>query len=150
MGIANILFCCDFFERYARKQLLKRSGVAALVCATSWLVINLILFRPYADAPRMEIATAVTNAAILGLLIWEKRRTWFFYVFAIVMFSNGVWVNPVMTGLSPILDSELYKKVDQIHRADSAARWVVYEEMRLPQLLKATGASVLTGVRILP
>jgi hypothetical protein len=40
--------------------------------------------------------------------------------------------------------------VDQIRRADPDSKWIVYGDLALPELVKATGARVLNGFKIVP
>jgi hypothetical protein len=59
-------------------------------------------------------------------------------------------VNPVTIGLSSILDNPLLKITRQIHEEDPQARWALFGDTRITNLLKANGISFLNGVKLLP
>src|SRR6185503_11281001 len=61
-----------------------------------------------------------------------------------------IWINPVMSGLSPLLHSEIFKAVDQVRQADPKATWMVYYGLELSELVRATGANVIGSTKIVP
>jgi hypothetical protein len=63
--------------------------------------------------------------------------------------ANSV-VNPVTMGLSPILSNPLITKTKEIHRQDPEARWALFGNVRVTNLLKANGLSLLNCVKFVP
>lgn len=63
--------------------------------------------------------------------------------------ANAV-VNPVTMGLSPILSNPLITTTKEIHRQDPKARWALFGNVRITNLLKANGLSLLNCVKFVP
>jgi hypothetical protein len=63
--------------------------------------------------------------------------------------SNAT-VNPVTFGLSSILDNPLLIATRQIHKQDPQARWALFGNTRITNLLKADGLSLLNCVKLIP
>ena len=59
-------------------------------------------------------------------------------------------VNPVTKGLDPVLENPLYKMGAEIHKQDPKARWALFGNMRLTNLLKAAGIDVFNSVKFVP
>ena len=152
IGIANVLLCCIFFARYGDRILARGDRVAIgvfLLC----LIAILIFARPYPDNLALSALIVFVGAALMGLFFFECLRPWFLVIFATAVALNAVAINPVMRGLSPLLDAQAFVKIDNVRKQDSTARWICYEDGQLAQvaqLVKATGADVLNGVKILP
>ena len=146
IGIANILLCCVFLDSYRSRVL--PGGVFAGSVAFLCLAAGFWMARPFTDM--RLVSTAVINAFLISLFFWERARPWFLAAFAALIISNGIGINPVMTGLSPLLEANAFRKIGNLHAADPENRWIVYENLNLAQMVKATGARVLNGTRIVP
>jgi hypothetical protein len=149
IGIANALLCCIFFARYGGR-IMTRDGLVAVGVFLLCLIPGLIFVRPYPDNLTLSATVVFIGAALMGLFFFERMRPWFLGIFATAIALNGVPINPVMRGLSPLVDSQAFVKIDDLRKHDPAARWICYEDVRLAQLVKATGADVLNGAKILP
>ena len=149
IGLANILLSCVFLDRY---QTLAVPRVGALsIAAGLWLCLALWLWfaNPFPDRTRLALLLLI-NGVLVGLFFWERARPWFLSAFAALLVVNGASINPIMSGLSPLLNTEAFRRIDALRAADPAGGWVVYENQALPQLVKATGAPVLNGAKIVP
>lgn len=154
LGLANIFLTCLFLDRYRVPLFTKRGAVIAVVAfalAVALLFWTAGFYKPGFFPDRRQIGLSfAASVALLALFFSEKRRLWFpIALIALLVLSVGA-VNPVMRGLSPLLDSEGFRVVDQIHRADPGSKWIVYHDLILPELVKATGARVLNGFKIVP
>jgi hypothetical protein len=149
IGMANILSCCLFFDSY-REPIFKRNGITALIVTAGCFTAGILWLHPFRTDWRLSTVIVLINCAIVGMLIWDRTKAWFLPVFATLVLLNGAAVNPVMRGLSPLLESQAFQKIDQLRQVSSDANWLVYGDERTPQLVKATGASVLNGIKILP
>ena len=147
IGIANILLGCLYF--YSRPAI-AHSGRVGLLVGAAVLTTGLLWFRPFPDNERFSIFVVVINATIVVLFFWHRAQRWFLAIFLGLVVINGAAINPVMRGLSPILDSEAFRKIDKWRAVDPTARWMLYENASCAQLVKATGAIVFNGVKILP
>ena len=148
IGIGNILLSCVFLDLY-RTAIPARVGITCIAIALLGLATVAWTIHAHVDKTRL-IYLAIINALIIGLFFWEQARPWFLGVFAALLIVNGVAINPVMRGLSPLLDSNAFQKIDKLRVADPTARWIVYEHVSFAQLVKATGASVFNGTKVVP
>jgi hypothetical protein len=148
IGLANILFCCVFFDSY-REPILRAGGVIGWSVALFILGAGLWLLFPYTGKSWLVCIVAI-NALILGLFFWERARRWLLITFATLLIINGAGINPVMSGLAPLLDAHAFRAVEKLHAADPSGRWIAYQNVDFAQMLKATGASVLNGTKIVP
>jgi hypothetical protein len=55
-----------------------------------------------------------------------------------------------MRGLSPLLNSAAFNAIERIREADPEGKWIVYHTRYFAQLVKATGATVFNGTKIVP
>lgn len=63
----------------------------------------------------------------------------------------GNWnINPLTKGLAPILDNPLVQATKPIHEKDPTARWALFGDTRLTNLLKANGIDVFNCVKFVP
>lgn len=146
IGIANILLCCVFFDSYRAPIL---PGVAlAIAVALFCLIAGLWMAKPFTDIRLVSIA--VINATLIGLFFWEQARAWFLATFAALVIFNGIGINPVMTGLSPLVEADAFRRIDNLRAANPKSSWIVYENVNFAQMVKATGARVLNGTKIVP
>jgi len=154
IGIANILLCCVFLDLY-RSQIFTRLGAisAGLVF---WFAIAVLLWnatlhnREFFPDWRQVALALVVNAAVVTLFFWEVKRPWLPAVLVGLLILSNAGVNPIMRGLTPLLNSEAFKAIDKIRCADPEAKWIAYNDFNLAQLILATGAPVLNGNKLVP
>ena len=149
IGVANVLVCCVFFDSY-QPPLIQRSAILAFFADAIVIAIGVGWFYRVSDRSTWSLLIVAVNAFLLGLFFWQRTRRWFLISFSTLVIVNGLAINPVMQGLSPLLDSEAFRKIDKLHANDPHAGWIVYEDASSAQLIKATGARVFNGVKILP
>jgi hypothetical protein len=155
LGIANIVFCCLFLDRY-RTAILSGLSVAAGGILL-WLGILAMLWcartenAVYFSDPLHWIQALAVAALILSLFFWERLRYRLLPVVLglLLIFSNGA-INPVMRRLSPLLNSAAFNAIERIHAGDPEGKWIVYHTRYFAQLAKATGATVFNGTKIVP
>jgi hypothetical protein len=81
----------------------------------------------------------IINASVVTLFFWDAKRPLLPAVLAALILSNA-GVNPIMRGLSPLLNSEAFRAIEEIQGADPKAKWIAYNDFNLAQLILATGA----------
>lgn len=154
IALANIVLTCLFLHRY-RAAVFTNLGAFAAAAVFSLAIALLFwtasLQKPHFFPDRSQIASSfAASVVLLVLFFWETGRSSLpAAVIALVFFSVGN-VNPLMRGLSPLLDSAGFQAVERIHASDSKAKWIAYGNLLLPELVKATGADVINGFRIVP
>jgi hypothetical protein len=147
LGVANILLCCVFFDSMGERILTDR--IVPIVFACLCIGVAILAIGSHVDHTRF-VLLALANAVIIGLFFWERARSGFLVSFAALIVMNGAPINPVMRGLSALVQSPAFAVIDRLHRADADGRWLVYEKLEYAQLVKATGAEVLNGAKIVP
>ena len=82
---------------------------------------------------------------IIALFFLETRRFWLPAVLLAVLVVTDIWVNPVMSGLAPLMDSEAFEEIAKIRDHDADAKWILCYDLELPDLVRATGAKIING-----
>jgi hypothetical protein len=154
LGIANILLCCVFFDRYQR-PMLRLSN--ALVPGTAWFCgLAALVWTTYHRNPatfpdlRQVILAMLGGAAVVMFFAFERKRQWALTLIVTLLIVTNLRVNPVMTGLGPLLRSEAFKRIDSLRAGDPTAKWIVYRQFLISEFVLATGAPVLSGNKVLP
>jgi hypothetical protein len=154
IGIANILLCSFFLDRYPGTILRKRSAIIAGIlwsCAIIALIWKAGLDNPMMFPSRSQILIASICSVIVAVVfIFGKKTVWSLAILVVLLVATNIRVNPVMSGLGPLLRSQAFQKIDSIRLSDPNAKWIVYYEFIVPELIVATGAKVLNGNKILP
>lgn len=154
IGLASILLCCIFLDRYRAQIFTTRSAICAGLIfwfAIAGLLWNASLHNPQIFPDKRQVALAlIINATIATLFFWETKRSWIPTVLAALLILSNAGVNPIMRGLSPLLNSQAFRVIEEIRAADPKAKWIAYNDLDLAQLILATGAPVLNGTKLLP
>jgi hypothetical protein len=154
LGIANVIFCCLFFDRY-RDRLLPNAAAwsAGLICwcgACSLLIwLNAIDPKFFADWFQFALPLVI-NSVLLAFFFWESIRRWLPPLLAALLISGNASINPLMRGLSPLLDSAAFKTVDRLRKIDPEGKWMVFHTRYFAQLVKATGVPIFNGTKVVP
>ena len=154
IGLSNVFLLCLFLDRY-RFSVFSKLG--ALVAVAIFSIAIALLFwtasagRPNFFPDRLQIVLSfLASTALLALLFFRKRHSFFPAVLLALLTLTHGSVNPVMRGLSPLLESEGFRAVEKIRASDPEGKWIAYHDLILPELVKATGAHVLNGLKIVP
>jgi hypothetical protein len=100
-----------------------------------------------------EITTATIIVSIVYLLVRYKDYRFATPALCVLLMAIAVsnaTVNPVTIGLSSILDNPLVTITRDIHKQDPQARWALFGDRRVTNVLKANGISLLNGVKLIP
>ncbi len=151
MGAANILFCALSFRRLQVK-LPPRDFMIALT-------LSLLIFAAcfYASVPgsprfltplRLALLAGINFAIVLALA--KAPRRWFYFLFLSLLGATNLLVNPLMAGLGPLVTATPRAALQKIRAADPDGVWVVYDSNTLSDFIMSTGATVLSGVKLVP
>jgi hypothetical protein len=154
IGLANILLVCLFFDRYHGSIF----GTWWAVCGALGAAIGLasLFYALYVGnagffADRGHIALLIcANAVFVTMFFWDGARRWLPPVFALVLICSNGLINPVMRGLGPLTESAAFQEIDKIRAADPKAKWIAWGDYVTGQVVKATGAPVFNGTKIVP
>jgi len=72
------------------------------------------------------------------------------YIVLLIMTINQITTNPLTKGLGAVLENPLTQASKRIYKSDPEARWALFGDMRLTNLLKANGINIFNGVKYVP
>jgi hypothetical protein len=84
------------------------------------------------------------------MFFWHRSRRWLPLLFGLVLLSSNAGINPLMRGLSPLVESAIFQEVERTRQTDPDGKWIVYEDALLGSVVQATGAQVLNGTKFVP
>ena len=155
LGVANIFFCCLFLDRF-RAAVFSRIG-SVIAILTLWLGVVLLLWfarshnAAYFADPWHWITALAVSALILFLLFWDRLRyRWLPIALGLLLVASNFPINPIMRGLSPLVDSVAVKTIDRVRAGDPDGKWIIYHTRYFAQLVKATGGNVFNGTKTVP
>jgi hypothetical protein len=154
LGLANILLIVIVLDRYRQPIFGKLWGFVG--AAVSGAALAALFYAVHQRAPgffgnsRYLAVLIGINALIITFFYWDRARRWLPAAFvALLVCSNGL-INPLMSGLRPITESPALAQIEQLRARDPEAKWIAYGDSLAAQFIKAIGASVLTGLKIVP
>lgn len=90
---------------------------------------------------------------VIYLIIRYKDFKYSFSILAGLLFVvnfNNLKVHPLTSGLSSIIENPIVKSTSAMAKSEPNARWIVFGNQMLTNLLKANGIKVLNGVKHVP
>jgi hypothetical protein len=159
LGAGNcILLICYLSNRQIKTSANRFSWIEFGILATAIIVFVRIVITHINNATQnffssTEINTVTVLISISYLLIRYRQHrfaTPALYVLLMATAVSNATVNPVTIGLSSILDNPLVTITRQIHKEDPQARWALFGNTRMTNLLKANGLSLLNCVKMVP
>jgi len=147
IGIANVVLCCLVIDSYWKLMFTWRFVLPVAGCPSILVAFELLTVYP-PNHPVYESMLISINCVLITLF-FVGRRAVFLTVFTLLLLPNFA-INPLMTGLAPLLRSRGFEEIDHLQRADPSSGWIVYESWTLPALVKAAGALVFNGTKVVP
>ena len=95
-------------------------------------------------------ALLIGATTLLGSLYFCARGIVFACGLAGALLLNNFLVNPISEGLPILLHSQAARHIAAIYKSDPTAGWAVYERGTRAQLVMASGARVLNGLKSVP
>jgi hypothetical protein len=95
-------------------------------------------------------ALLIGVTTLLGSLYFCARGIVFGCALAGALLLNNFLVNPISEGLPALLRSQAARHIAAIYKSDPKAGWAVYERGTRAQLVIASGARVLNGIKSVP
>lgn len=150
IGLATVCLTCVYFASVRTPQ---RSGIlfGLLLLALSMVGWCLTTEQVFGDFFSLEqYCFGLLTMLLLGLPIVYKNRVVFSVNVVILCLFPGISVNPIHSGLAPLLHNRVTDAVRIISRDSSGSKWIVFGDFVLPSLFKAAGAPVLNGSKYVP
>jgi hypothetical protein len=96
------------------------------------------------------VALLVGTTTLLASLYFCARGIVFGCGLAAALLLNNFLVNPISEGLPIFLRSHAAQHIAAIYKSDPTAGWAIYERGTRAQLVMASGARVLNGIKSIP
>lgn len=150
IGLATVCLACVYF---ASIRTPKRSGIifGLLLLALFMVGWSLTTEQVFGDFFNLgQYCFGLLTLLLLGLPIVYKNRVLFsINVVLLCLFSN-ISVNPIHSGLAPLLRNRVTDAVRLVVRESMDSKWLVFGDFVLPSLFKAAGAPVVSGSKYVP
>jgi hypothetical protein len=159
LGAGNcILLICYLSTRQTKTSADRFSWIEFGILASAIIVFVRVVSTRINNATQnlfssteINIVTILISTCYLLIRYRQYRfATPALYALLMAIALSNATVNPVTIGLSSILDNPLLKITRQIHKEDPQARWALFGDTRITNLLKANGISLLNGVKLIP
>ena len=100
-----------------------------------------------------QVAVVTFLITVMYLLIRYKHVKYATAVLVLLLLGiniSNLIVNPLTAGLSSVSTNPLVGMTREIHQTDPRARWAVFGNQTLANLLKASGVNIFNGVKSVP
>ena len=128
----------------------RRAVVPIIIAAGAFTYIVCIRDDNSAYLTPGYVALLIGTTTLLGTLYFCARGIVFGFGLAAALLLNNFLVNPISEGLPIFLRSQAAQHIAAIYKSDPAAGWAVYERGTRAQLVMASGARVLNGLKSVP
>jgi hypothetical protein len=154
IGLANVFFVILAWPVLKRqvavmpaRQFLAVIGLwACFICLYLWGAepANPVFLVPWRILLFFGLAVG-----LVVLLLKTPGKVFAAAFIGLLALSNGL-VNPVMSGLRPIVNATPAVTIQNLIREDPTAAWAAYESNQHSEFLMAMGADVVSGVKTVP
>jgi len=150
-GIAGTIFA---ILALARNPVRPRPIWRVFFAVAALLGVLCIITASRAENPHFLITSRIycligLNAVLITLYFFAPLRFFCPIFIGCLVLNNGT-INPLASGLGPLIEATPADAIRQLVRSDPGAKWVGYSCAWLPQFLKAQGADVISGLAIVP
>ncbi|HEX4631891.1 MAG TPA: hypothetical protein VH188_13110 [Chthoniobacterales bacterium] len=154
VGVANILFVVLTWP-LLRQQIAAMSARYFLAVVGAWgCLICLYLWEAEPSNPVFLVPWRILMffglaIGLVILLLKTPNKIFAATFIGVLALSNGL-VNPVMSGLRPIVAATPARAIQNLIREHPTAAWAAYESNQHSEFLMAMGADVVSGVKTVP
>jgi hypothetical protein len=154
IGVANVFFVILIWPILKRQIAVMSARHFLVIVGASACLICLYLWGAEPSNPVFLVAWRILMffglAVSLVILLLKTPPKFFAATFiGLLVLSNGL-VNPVMSGLRPIVNATPALAIQNLIREHPTAAWAAYESNPHSEFLMAMGADVVSGVKTVP
>lgn len=158
LGVANCILLIVFLGLIPPNPKINFSWVEAIALAISFFVLFKVITTTINKATNnffsnSETLTVSLLFAVVYFLIRYSYIKYARYGVAIILLAitiPNLKIHPVTKGLSSILENPVVISTKEIQAKDPKARWAVFGNQVISNLLKVNGINVFNGVKIVP
>ena len=151
LGIANIILVVTFLSNnnVSCKYKISEKIVFWGLLIFSFIFHGISLQREDVFFQLWHTVIVAFSFFIVTYFFISKKSLYFFLFLSIFLLPNFL-INPVSIGLSPVLNKKLVEEVRRIAGKEPEAKWAVWGDFMIPELLKASGINVFNGMKYTP
>jgi hypothetical protein len=156
-GYFNIIFAIYFINsqlnnksKISKKELLIVSILVLVFSYSVYLGTNKSLDNFFTDK---QVFFVILFYSISSICLYFSRNIKFAAAFILlILFFNAknFYVNPIVKGLKPMINNELTRQINSIPNLDKEAKWAVFGNYQIADLLKPTGINLFNGTKFPP
>jgi len=158
LGLANCILLIIYLGDRSNEVKNKFSWIEFLILTTGVFVFVKVVSDRINEATNNffqpnEIMVVCILISVAYLLIRYKHVRFTQPALALILLGmnfQNFKVHPLMQGLSSLTDNPLVIASKEIQEKDPSARWAVFGNVRLTNLLKVNGINVFNGVKVVP
>ena len=151
IGFASILLIGAYISRPPSEAVPNWARATLIPIAFGALLVFSWYFGRGFGFPAFKL-TIVTCAALViavGAMLYRAKAL-FFGVMLLLVAVPSLQAMPISSGLAPVYGKRLVQRVEQVVQANPRARWLVYGDRWIPQIVRAAGADTFNGVTFPP
>jgi hypothetical protein len=158
LGVANCFLLISFLGSRPSQKAVSFSWMEFGILAISVLIFVTMVANNINSATTdfftsSEVYTVVFLISTVYLLIRYKDIKYTQIALGAILLGMtipNIEIHPLTSGLSSILENPLVKATEDIAKNEPKARWAVFGDQHVSNLLKANGINVFNGVKIVP
>ena len=157
LGVANCILLIVFLGSLSPNPKIKFSWIEAIVLAIAFFILLKIITTNINNATGKFFSNETFTVSLLFTVVYLLiRYSYIKYatpVVAIILLAITIpnfKIHPVTKGLSPILENPVVISTKEIQAKDPNARWAVFGNQAISNLLKVNGINVFNGVKVVP
>lgn len=147
IGLANICLTIIALATFGKQSHPKLLLAACALFVFYWHYSIESNYGEFFNLPEHLIATLTILSVSIPIIF--KNRYSFCVLILIISFSTAAWVNPLSSGIQPLLNNKITSLVEKNPNLKSK-NWLVFGDFILPELFKAAGVNVLSGTKYVP
>lgn len=150
MVILLIMILGNYGSDAKLKPIAGISLTAVVLAGTLWY--TQVNYSQYLSFPYFLVAAILVFVIFVPVVtdLNAKCTTYGMVAVTVVVLVTGLAVNPLMCGLDAIYSKPIVKKVQEIVKEDSGAKWIAVNNSVVPNFLIACGAPTINSVNYIP
>ena len=157
LGAANCILLIVFLGSLSPNTKIKFSWIEAIVLTISFFILLRLVTTNINNATNKFFSNETLTVSLLFTVVYLLiRYSYIKYTtpaVAVILLAITVpnfKIHPVTKGLSSILENPVVKSTKEIQAKDPNARWAVFGNQTISNLLKVNGINVFNGVKVVP
>ena len=151
LGVASWMLTVVAFSHFDGQRGPKNRDTLLLVLAAALAVLASWRFQQQFNPSYFTIERLLISTVVICSMVWAvcKSQRMVFLAAVLLAIYMPVQVNPISSGLGRLLDKELLHRTKTMDPLGQE-KWVVFDNPRLSQAMRANGHEVISGEYFVP